>query len=42
MIKFHDDNLGKDKIDFEIPIVDFGTFLDNFILEVNKQTSSPS
>lgn len=42
MIKFHDDNLGKDKIEFEIPIVDFGTFLDNFILEVNKKTSSPS
>ena len=39
MIVFHDDDKGKNRIDFEIGSVDFGTFINSFILEVNKQTA---
>lgn len=37
LLKFSDEKNGSNKIEFEIGIVDFGTFIDNFTLEVNRQ-----
>ena len=42
IIKFRDEYKGQDKIEFEIHTVDFGNFIDHFILEVDKQVAGKS
>jgi hypothetical protein len=39
IIQFKDDNNGVNRIAFEIDTVSMGSFIDNFILEVNRQKS---
>ncbi|MFI5218252.1 MAG: HEPN family nuclease [Bacteroidia bacterium] len=37
LIIFNDERNGADRIEFQIGIVELGTFIDNFIIEVNNQ-----